>query len=184
MMDRVVVIGTSCSGKSTFARRLAEILDCPWIELDRLHWLPDWEPRPLDEFRRHMAEKASQDRWVIDGNYSSKVRDIVWPRATHIVWLNYSFPIIFSRALRRTMKRLWTKEILFSGNQESWQTQFFRRDSILLWVITTYGRRRREYPETFKKPAYAHLTVFDFHHPAEAEEFLGLMKNNIGIHTP
>lgn len=72
-MDRVVVIGTSCSGKSTFAHRLAEIIDAPWYELDRLHWLPGWEPRPLDEFRRLVAEKVSQDRWVIDGNYGGKV---------------------------------------------------------------------------------------------------------------
>lgn len=182
-MDRVVVIGTSCSGKSTFAHRLAEIIDAPWYELDRLHWLPGWEPRPLDEFRRLVAEKVSRDRWVIDGNYGGKVRNIVWPRASHIAWLNYSFPIIFSRALRRTMKRLWTKEILFSGNQESWRTQFFKRDSILLWVITSFGRRRREYPEILKIPAYAHLKVFDFRHPAEAEEFLDLMKNNIRVHT-
>lgn len=183
-MDRIVVIGTSCSGKTTFAHRLAEIIDAPWYELDRLHWLPDWEPRPLDEFRRLVAENASQDRWVIDGNYGDKVRDIVWTRATNIVWLNYSFSITFSRALRRTIKRLWTQEILFSGNQESWQTQFFKRDSILLWVITSYGRRRREYPEILKKPMYAHLKVFDFRHPAEAVEFLALKKNNIEIHTP
>ncbi len=65
-MERVVVIGTSCSGKTTFACRLAKIMDCPWTELDRLHWLPDWESRPLDEFRRLVAEKASQDRWLID----------------------------------------------------------------------------------------------------------------------
>ena len=46
MMVRVVVIGASCSGKTTFTRRLAEILDYPLTELDRLHWLPDWKPRP------------------------------------------------------------------------------------------------------------------------------------------
>jgi hypothetical protein len=81
------------------------------------------------------------------------------------------------------MKRLWTKEILFSGNQESWRTQFFKRDSILLWVITSFGRRRREYPDILNLPAYAHLKVFDFRHPTEAEEFLDLMKNNIRVHT-
>lgn len=181
MMERVVVIGTSCSGKTTFARRLAEVMDSPWTELDRLHWLPDWEPHPLDEFRRLVGEKISQDCWVIDGNYGGKVRGIVWARATHIVWLNYPFSIMLSRALRRTMRRLWTKEILFSGNRESWQTQFYKRDSILFWVITTYGRRRREVPEILKEPAYAHLTVFDFRQPAEAEEFLNFMKSNIRV---
>ncbi len=85
MMERVVVIRTSCSGKTTFARRLAEIVEVPWYELDRLHWLPDWEPGRLDEFRRLVGEKVSQDCWVIDGNYGGRVRDIVWARATHIV---------------------------------------------------------------------------------------------------
>lgn len=170
-MDRIVVIGTSCSGKTTFARRFAEMVDIPWYELDRLHWMPGWNPRPLDEFRRMVAEKASRDRWVIDGNYG-KVRDIIWPRATHIIWLNYSFQLTFSRALRRTLKRLWTGERLFSGNQESWRVQFFDRDSILLWVIKTYGPRKRDYPDLFAIRENAHLRVYEFLRPSDAEKFL------------
>ncbi len=89
-MKRVVVIGTSCSGKTTFASQLADELAIAHTELDVLHWLPDWQMRPIEEFRLLVAEVAAQDLWVIDGNYS-KVRDIIWPRATHLVWLNYPF---------------------------------------------------------------------------------------------
>ena len=44
------------------------------------------------------------DRWVIDGNYG-KVRDVIWPRTTAVIWLlNYSFPVVFSRALGRAVQ--------------------------------------------------------------------------------
>ena len=50
-MTRVVVIGTSCVGKTTFARSLARVLRFPHIELDTLYWQPNWVPRASDEFR-------------------------------------------------------------------------------------------------------------------------------------
>jgi adenylate kinase family enzyme len=37
-MSRVIVIGTSCAGKTMFARSLADALSCPHVELDALHW--------------------------------------------------------------------------------------------------------------------------------------------------
>ncbi|TFH35053.1 MAG: adenylate kinase, partial [Anaerolineales bacterium] len=50
-MDRIVIVGTSCSGKTSLAQELAQIQNVPHIELDTLHWLPDWQMRPLQEFR-------------------------------------------------------------------------------------------------------------------------------------
>lgn len=42
-MQRINVVGTSASGKSTFARALAEKLGLAYIELDNLFWLDDWQ---------------------------------------------------------------------------------------------------------------------------------------------
>ena len=69
-MTRVVVIGTSCVGKTTFAKSLARVLSFPHIELDALYWQPNWVPRPPEEFRALTAQALSQGYWVTDGNYS------------------------------------------------------------------------------------------------------------------
>lgn len=84
-LRRVVVIGTSCSGKTTFASRLAGILDSKHIELDAIHWLPHWTPRPAEEFQRMVGQEVDAENWVVDGNYGM-ARGIVWPRATALIW--------------------------------------------------------------------------------------------------
>ena len=69
----------------------------------------------------------SAERWVVDGNYNM-VRDIVWQRATTLAWLNLSFPVVFWRALSRTVIRSFGRRTLFSGNKESIR-QVFDGDS-------------------------------------------------------
>lgn len=169
-LDRVVVVGTSCSGKTTFARRLAEILASPYVELDALYWGPGWTPRP--GFQRDAAAAAGQGRWVIDGNYSA-VRDAVWRRSTAIVWLDLPFPLVFSRALRRTVARIVTGERLYGGdNRETIRGAFLAHDGIPWWVIRTHRKRRREYAEMLGRPEYRHATRVRLRSPAEAEAFL------------
>ena len=146
---RVAVVGTSGSGKTTFARELAAILRASHVELDALHWLENWQERDVDSFRELVATEVAGERWVIDGNYS-RVREQVWSRATTVVWLNYSFPRVFGRATWRTVRRVVTRERLFGGNRESFVQSFFTSDSILVWVVSTYGRRRREYAELLR----------------------------------
>jgi adenylate kinase family enzyme len=168
---RVVVIGTSCVGKTTFARSLARVLSFPHIELDTLYWQSNWIPRPPDEFRALTAQALSQDYWVTDGNYGV-VRDLIWSRATTVIWLNYVFPLVLWRALTRTVRRVLTKEELFSANRESLHMAFFSRESILWWVLTTFHRRRKQYRELFDKRTSPQLVYVEFRNPTEAQNFL------------
>jgi len=172
---RVVIIGSSCSGKTTLARQLASTLTVSHIELDAIHWLPDWQSRPLEELKRLTEKAVAADEWVLDGNYS-KGREVVWGRATTVIWLNYSFHLVLWRAVRRTIKRVFLREDLFSGNRESFRQSFLSKNSILVWVVTTYHRRRRDYPVIFKQPQYAHLDVFEFKIPGETAAFLSAMQ--------
>lgn len=170
-LARVVIVGTSCAGKTTFARVLADILECPAVELDALYWDSNWTPKPPEHFLRLVDAATSGPRWVVDGNYSV-IRDTVWPRATAVIWLNLGFMTVFGRALRRTLRRSISGELLYAGNRESLRRAFLSRESILLWVLTTYRERRRRYPSLRLIPRYQHLEWFELRSPAEAKAFL------------
>jgi adenylate kinase family enzyme len=173
-LQRIVVVGTTGSGKTTLAGRLSDRLEIPHIELDALNWGPNWTMRPADEFRANVDQATSDDSWVVDGNYS-RARDMLWTRADSVVWLDYPLPLVFWRLLWRTLRRTLTRETLWHGNQERLWTQFFTRDSLFLWAFQTYSRRRREYPILLKTPEYSHLAAYRFHSPSQTGNwFLGL----------
>ena len=108
-MLRVSVIGTSCSGKTTISRRIADEYQIPHIELDEIFWQPNWTPLPVDQYRSAVQALVVAEAWVIDGNYR-KVRDIVWPRATDVVWMNLPLATVLWRVIRRNTQRVVTRE--------------------------------------------------------------------------
>ena len=114
---RIVVVGTSGAGKTTLASELAHLLNVPHIELDAYRHGPNWTETPDDIFRQKISDSLTGRDWVVDGNYSV-ARDIVWTRATTVVWLDYSFHVAFSRLFRRTMSRYVKRTELWNGNRE------------------------------------------------------------------
>jgi adenylate kinase family enzyme len=176
-MDRIIVIGSSYSGKSSFAQALAQKKQITHIELDQLHWLPNWQERSYAEFRDLVKEAITpaitgdDHSWIIDGNYSV-TRDITWPKATQIIWLNHSFPLVLYRAITRSIHRAYTKKPLFAGNIESFKQTFFSRDSIIWWVITTYHKKRRAYDKVLKEQAKRGVTVVELKGQGQVDAFL------------
>jgi adenylate kinase family enzyme len=183
LMERVAVVGTSCAGKTTFGRNLAVKLGCPHVELDTLFWLENWVKRPVEDFRALTAERAAGERWVMDGNYHM-VRDIVWGQATHVIWLNYAFPLVIGRFFKRTMHRIVSQEVLFSNNRETFRNTFLSRDSLLWWVITTHRRRKRNFCALMKAPPYPHLVMVELRSPREAEAYLDVISNRSLVRNP
>ncbi|HEY7847048.1 MAG TPA: hypothetical protein VIC83_02515, partial [Candidatus Limnocylindria bacterium] len=66
---RINVVGTSASGKTTFARALAARLAVPWVELDALHWEAGWTEADDAVMRERVRRAIAGDGWVVDGNY-------------------------------------------------------------------------------------------------------------------
>lgn len=168
---RYLVIGTSGAGKSTFARAFASALAVPHVELDELFWAENWSPRPTKEFTMSVSKVASEERWVIDGNYTV-VRDVLWPLATHVVWLNFSRTVVFPRVIWRTIKRTVLRQRLWHGNRETIRKAFFSRKSILLWSLRTYTKNQNKYARLREGPEYAHLSWVELKSPTEAIRFL------------
>lgn len=170
-MNRVNVVGTTGSGKTTLARQLAERLHVPHVELDALHWEPNWIEAPNAVFRARVEAALAGDRWTCDGNYSA-VRDIVWSRADTIVWLDYSLPVTFVRLFRRTNRRIFSGEPCCNGNREQFRLAYLSRDSLYVWLLKTYRRRRREMPAILADPKFSHLTILRFRSPRETDNWM------------
>jgi len=170
---RISVVGTIGSGKTTFACKSSQLLEVQHIELDALHWEPNWVEAPNDLFRERVKQSLQGDSWVVDGNYH-QVRDIVWSRADTVVWLDYPFRTIIARLAIRTLRRILTHEKLWNSNQEHIRG-LFTRDSVFMWAIRTYRRRRRQYPALLSRPENSHLKVVRLRSPVEATRFLSTL---------
>jgi adenylate kinase family enzyme len=170
---KLIVVGTTSSGKSTLAENLAIKLKLEYIELDALYWQPNWVGTPDDEFADKVDEATRGERWVVAGNYS-RSRRITWPRAEAVIWLDYSFPVVFWRLFTRTIRRAVTQEELWNGNREKfwWHLKLWSDESLFKWLFKTYWRRKREYPQLFDLPEYSHLHIFHFKTTGETQTWL------------
>lgn len=169
--QRISVVGTTGSGKTTVAREISQRLQLPHIELDALFWDENWTGAPDDVFRERVTGAIMTERWVVDGNYS-RIRMLIWERADTVVYLDYTFWRVLWQLIIRTVSRSLGKEELWSGNREDLRKSFFSRDSILLWMIKTYHHRRKQYAELFQQPEYAHLCVVHLKTPQMTDEWL------------
>ena len=68
-MKRILIIGNAGSGKTTFAKALAEKTNLPLVHLDKLFWCGEWEHLSRDEFDTVLQVELEKDEWIIDGNF-------------------------------------------------------------------------------------------------------------------
>lgn len=157
-VQRISVVGNSGSGKTRLARQLAAALGIPLLELDSIFHLPGWTELPVDEFRARVGELVSGPAWIVDGNYSA-VRLLVWERADTVVWVDPPQAVVMARVIRRTARRVLTREELWNGNREPWSNvwSWDPTRSIVAWSWTQRHKYRDRYASAMTDPAWAHL---------------------------
>ncbi len=144
-MDRIRVVGPPGSGKTTTAAAIAARLGIPHLELDDVHWLPEWRERDVDDFRSRVLEFAAQPRWVMDGNYQGRLGSLVDDHVDTFVWLDPPRWRVVARVVVRTVRRAATREALWTaGNRERIRNLFSRdpTDNLALWAWRHHGRYR------------------------------------------
>jgi hypothetical protein len=165
-VQRVVVIGPSGSGKTTLGRWLEAEFALPFTDLDDLHWRPGWIEAPLDEFRRDVDRCTRAERWVVAGNYG-KARDLVWPRADTLVWLDLPLAPVLWRSTTRALRQWWTAEPICNGNRQGLVQLCNGRDSLIGYTLRTYHARRREWPALLAAAEHTSLRRYRLRSAAE-----------------
>ena len=111
-INKISLIGGPSTGKSTLAENMGRKLDLPIIHIDAINYNANWEevnPKKRDQI---IMEKASGDKWVMDGTYMDTLSQRM-KMSDLIIYLDYSTIAklfgILGRAFR--MKGTERKEI-------------------------------------------------------------------------
>jgi adenylate kinase family enzyme len=138
IMQRILVMGSSGSGKSTFAQRLSAITGIPTVSLDALYWKPGWTPSDATEFEGRVTEAARLPRWIMDGNYtSSGAGELRRSTADAIFWFDLPRHTCMTGILTRIATSYGrVRPEMAPGCPERIDFEFFR-------YIWTYRQRQR-----------------------------------------
>ncbi|ATL70807.1 P-loop NTPase family protein [Nocardia terpenica] len=168
---RIAVEGTSGSGKSTLAERISRRLGIAHIQLDAIHHQENWTPMPAAEFRAAVAERIAADAWVVDGNYHSKLGDLVWERVDVVLWFDLPRARVMWQIIRRTAGRIVTGRELWNGNREQWRNFFSLNPerSVIVWAWRTHAVNRARFLAARSDPAYGHIEFIRLRSHREAE---------------
>ncbi|WP_319995112.1 hypothetical protein [Trichococcus shcherbakoviae] len=164
-MKRIVVIGCSGSGKSTFSRKLQQVTGNPLHHLDKLYWLPGWELRSDVEQDRIQKERIKEDSWIIDGNYQRSL-PIRLERADTVFFFDYPRRLCLYRALKRIVSnRKRTRPDMGEGCPERFDWEFMK-------FIWNFNKNNRPGLIALLDQAPAGIEIQHFRRPREARDYL------------
>jgi adenylate kinase family enzyme len=142
------------------ARGLSRRLGIRHIELDAIFWQANWTKLEQGEFEARVEEATRSGGWVVDGNYSERIRAIAWGAADTVIWLDLPRAVVIWQLVLRTARRIVSGGELWNGNRERSLRDQLSRDpakSILLWSWRTYGPTKAEYELAMQRPEFARL---------------------------
>src|SRR5699024_11024103 len=145
-VKRIMVMGVSAGvGKSTFARKLGEILNIDVYHLDSFYWKPGWVEAPQEEFANSQQEIVEQDEWIIEGNYN-RTYDIRAQHADTIIYLELPLFVCLYRVFKRWISHIGkTRLDMGEGCKEKLDYQFLK------YIFTTYNRRKKQMRDKFQR---------------------------------
>ncbi|MCR5228350.1 MAG: adenylate kinase [Eubacterium sp.] len=154
-MKKIVVLGCSGSGKSTFAVQLHNITKLPLYHLDNIWWKSDRTHISRDEFDRKLDDLVSRDSWIIDGDYSRTYEKRIAACDT-VFFLDYGEEVCMKGIIDRIGKE--RKDIPWTEN---------KLDPELVKLVKDYEKENKPVlMELFNK--YSDKDIIVFHSREEA----------------
>ena len=164
-MRKVLVIGPGGSGKSTFARRLGELLNIPVKHLDAFYWRSGWMKPSNDEWIKTVTELASGDAWIMDGNFGGTL-ELRLKHCDTIIFLDMPRLLCLWRVTKRRLRyRNRSRPDMAEGCTEKLDLEFID------WVWN-YSRRSRPKVARLLNEQSASKQVVWLRSNTEVERFL------------
>jgi adenylate kinase family enzyme len=165
-MQRILVMGSSGSGKSTFARRLSALTGIPMVSLDALFWKPGWVESDRAEFRARVADATRQSRWIMDGNYTAAEGELRRDCSDTVIWFDLPRVACMLGILTRVATSYGrVRPEMAEGCPEKIDLEFFR-------YVWTYRKEQRPKLLAFFEGLRPDQTFITFNDRAQADRYL------------
>lgn len=167
-MKRVVVMGASGAGKSTFSEELAAAVGASHIDRDRF-W-SDSVPMESPEYGAAIEKAISVDTWVFDG-MPYYVEDLVFPRVDTVVCLDYPKRVVMSRVIRRSLKQSLLRQQVGVHSPQPFK-DWRKAEHPVRWAWSTYLERREQMGDWANRPEVRHAKWILLKSPQQASRWL------------
>lgn len=147
------------------------------IAMDDIFWNDGWvetEDSVMSETLSRLT--TTNTNWVTDGVFFKR-RGGLWSKATDFIWLDFPLVVTFYRIFIRTIRRIWSRELLFGTKdctENAW-TVFtnFNSKSILWWCLSQHYPLRKKLMKAIKEEVVNErgLTVRKFRSPNQTEDW-------------
>ncbi len=172
---KIVIVGVSASGKSTFARELSERTGLPVTHMDAIMWRPGWNYVGDDATVHELDRASSGESWIIEGYISKGARQFVFDRADTIIYLDYPPHVAAWRYVIRWYRHRHTPRPELNGSPETFSFSFLK----LVW---TKGETR-SLNAVLAEPVYQ-KKILRFTSPRATREFLADTQKSVYITSP
>jgi len=117
-MNRIHICGTYGSGKSTIARKLSELEGLPCYHLDDLKYEVKYsKTRGIEERILLLEEICSQDRWILEGTWTSFAEE-AFAKSNIIIHMAFPKLVCSYNVLKRYFGRQKFENDTFIGAME------------------------------------------------------------------
>ena len=139
---KILVIGYSSSGKSTFSKRLGQVYNLNVLHIDKIFFSPNWVERDKKQVEKEIRAFMKNDSWIIDGLYRHLAKERFELSDQIFIFDFNRFKCLYGAIVRRVKFHNQIRDSIADGCKERLNFSF------IWWIL--FGGRKKESKELLK----------------------------------